>query len=120
MCSRWHPYKVERPWIEPPDFTVSPFVQVLFHFLNNYELLFTLPMFIWAVAAAALSHVLTNQHILTSGPITVYLHHSKFPLCWKRTHSETGAKKVPQNGVLKTMMVHGSCSADSLQKFERL
>lgn len=53
-----------------------------------------------AVASAALAHA-AKQRTLRSVKVT---------------YSEVGAKKVPQNSVLRTMIVPSSCSADTIKR----
>lgn len=53
------------------------------------------------------THVWANHRTLTS------LH---LLLCWESTYFETGARKVPLKEVLRTKIVHGSCSVESIKK----
>lgn len=92
----------------PPSHTVytqslvfSPFVHFLFKSCCLHGV-----MFYMAAVGATLARVL---------PISTHLHHSWFLLCWKRTHSKVGAKEVPQNVVLGTMIFH-TCSVDTWER----
>lgn len=110
-CSQWGGcWDIgERPGAPTPSM-LSPAGQRLLYFVPFLRLPLTGYCSLHGVVACV------RQHKMTSGPITVHLHHLSFLLCWESTYSEAGAKHVPQNSALRITIIASTCSVETIKK----